>query len=387
VNRNLHISFFIAIIYLIDEKINQFFEINGIGFLLVFVLFLFVIVKNNIQISLSLSVILFTIIFYFYEIIVIFLSPCSINLKTIFSLILILPYLVLLKSGFILKIILNQKLNNFIIIITLMLLLIHSIGGDFYRPFRAQYEYSWTALYICPFIIFNLLKNNYHKLSLFAIIILIFTSLSSTLLIILIILIFYISIQSRRFLILFPFSLILPLAFLYYIETFYERVQTIINYSNVEIINLSSLVWLNGFSMASNYFQLTNGLGVGFNSMGCSNDVRFYGNYMDQITSLSGSTLNILDGSFIASKLISEFGVIGFLLVIYLTIKCIQVLLNGIYKNIYLKNMDFINIAGAMLIITFLYIRGGGYYQLGFFISLSMLFACLNKKSKNLFNL
>jgi hypothetical protein len=373
--------YIIALIYLSDEKINQFFKINGIGFLLVFVLLLFVIVKNNIQIDFSLSAILFTIIFYFYETIAIFLSPCSINFKTLFSLILILPYLVLLKSGFILKIILNQKLNYFIIIITLILLLIHAIGGDFYRLFRAQYEYSWTALYICPFIIFNLLKNNHHKLSLFAIIILLFTSLSSTLLIILIILIFYISIQSRRFLFLLPFSLILPFAFLYYIENFYEKVQTIINYSNVEIINLSSLVWLNGFSMASNYFQLTNGLGVGFNSMGCSNDVRFYGNYMDQITSLSGSTLNILDGSFIASKLISEFGVIGFLLVIYLTIKCMQVLFNGIYKNINLKNFDIINIAGAMLIITFLYIRGGGYYQLGFFISLSMLFACLDKKS------
>ena len=100
---------------------------------------------------------------------------------------------------------------------------------------------------------------------------------------------------------------------------------------------------MNGFSMAGNYFILTNGLGIGFNLMGCSNDYKYYGNYIEQIIAINGNVLNILDGSFLASKLISELGIIGFLIVVFLMIKSIFVLIQGAFKKSYIENEDLIN--------------------------------------------
>ena len=158
-SKNLSLFFLIACIYLIDEKLNQFFEINGIGFLLIYILFLYFKIKNNIRLSYSKLIILSLLLFFFYEVISILFSPCSPSIKYIASMILILPYLTLIKSGFILNIIKNNMISNYIIFINIVLLLIHFIGGDSYRFIRPQYEYSWTALYLLPFIIYNLLSS------------------------------------------------------------------------------------------------------------------------------------------------------------------------------------------------------------------------------------
>lgn len=378
-NKNLFLFYLIAFVYLLDEKINQFFEINGIGFLLVFLIWFYFQIKNNIKFLLSNKIIIIIILIFFYQSILITLSPCSPNIKSIISLILIIPYFLLVKSGFILNIIHCKNLRNLIILITLVLLMVYSIGGDSYRFIRVQYENSWTALYLSPFIIYNFLINKFDKLSIFAVLIIILTSFSSTFLIIILLVLFFILIKSKRYLLFIPFILPLPLFLYYYVQPFFERIETVINYSHSDFMNLSSLVWLNGFSMAGNYFALTKGLGVGFNSMGCSSDFRFYGNYMDQIFALSDSTLNILDGSFIASKFISELGIIGILIVIFLTLKSMIILFIGMSTRYSFINEDRIKVAGAILTIVFLYIRGGGYFQLGFFIALSMLFSLSNK--------
>lgn len=77
--------------------------------------------------------------------------------------------------------------------------------------------------------------------------------------------------------------------------------------------NLTNLVYLQGLEsiyLSNNY---TNGLGIGFQRMGEEPS----GKYYNIITSF-GSPLNRNDGGFVASKLLAEFGAIGFIIISYI---------------------------------------------------------------------
>jgi hypothetical protein len=88
-----------------------------------------------------------------------------------------------------------------------------------------------------------------------------------------------------------------------------ERVVGIFSSSEVE--NISSLVYLQGWQDAWSNLQRTNGIGLGFNMMGCNPipDVP-----AREILSRAQLDLNAEDGSFLFSKIISEAGVFGFML-------------------------------------------------------------------------
>ena len=91
--------------------------------------------------------------------------------------------------------------------------------------------------------------------------------------------------------------------------------------------NLSSIIWLNGWSQAYEYFNATSGLGVGFNQMGCEN-FQYLGMFSPYLLQIEGVVLNAKDGSMMSVKLISELGVIGVLLVAYLLITSIKAILS-----------------------------------------------------------
>ncbi len=73
--------------------------------------------------------------------------------------------------------------------------------------------------------------------------------------------------------------------------------------------NLSSLVYINGWETALQNLQGSNGIGLGFNRMGC--DPRPVTSTGDILNVLGLADYNFNDGSFIFSKLLSELGLIG----------------------------------------------------------------------------
>jgi hypothetical protein len=79
-----------------------------------------------------------------------------------------------------------------------------------------------------------------------------------------------------------------------------------------EDANISSLVYANGWQLLDSYFSSTSGLGLGLNAMGCS--PRAYTDITEWLGLFDLADQNFNDGSFILSKLGSEFGMIGLLL-------------------------------------------------------------------------
>lgn len=76
--------------------------------------------------------------------------------------------------------------------------------------------------------------------------------------------------------------------------------------------NLSTLVWLQGWQLAQEALAATHAWGAGFQQLG------IYGTNTEisrVIYLLTGNDLNILDGGFVAAKFVSEFGVIGMVII------------------------------------------------------------------------
>lgn len=90
--------------------------------------------------------------------------------------------------------------------------------------------------------------------------------------------------------------------------------------------NLSSLVYLQGWQMLEESLVYTHGFGLGFQQLGV------FGTNVtasDQINLLMGESLNLLDGGFNMTKLLSEFGILGALLLaayLYYLIRSIRLL-------------------------------------------------------------
>jgi cell division protein FtsW (lipid II flippase) len=72
--------------------------------------------------------------------------------------------------------------------------------------------------------------------------------------------------------------------------------------------NLSVLVYIQGWEMIPYYFSRTYGWGIGFQQLG---ETFFTSPASTSINALIGMDLNLNDGSFIFSKLCSEFGYFG----------------------------------------------------------------------------
>ena len=156
---------------------------------------------------------------------------------------------------------------------------------------------------------------------------------------------------------------------------------TIINYDyfheRINIFgtkNLSLLVFLCGWERAYISFLDTNGLGVGLNQLGNSS---YIGYFRDTLIGLHKPLLNLHDGGTTAPKIISEFGILGVILII-------------IYLKIFVKNfIIFISVhyisSKFLLFLSFLlasflelFVRGTGYFN----VNILMLFTALYMHKK-----
>ena len=142
-------------------------------------------------------------------------------------------------------------------------------------------------------------------------------------------------------------------------EHFQDRLAFIASDIPAVQLNLSLLVYLNGWEMAKENLLLTNYLGLGLNRMGCNGS--FEGVLGDAIEAISGSRLNFNDGSFLVSKVVSELGVFGILIIALLS----GFLLNRLLR---IKSYDLSDPQTAMAFCflssatTAMFIRSAGYF-------------------------
>ena len=140
--------------------------------------------------------------------------------------------------------------------------------------------------------------------------------------------------------------------------------------------NVSSLVWLNGWSQAIQTAGQTMWLGTGFNQMGCG---QFHdaGVFSPLIEILAGEVLNYNSGSFLVAKLIAELGVGGIGIALFLSWRSIKAILaaskvqeasNSVDRTILIARS-----VSGLVMLMYLYVRGMGYFHLPFLWALAML--------------
>ena len=145
---------------------------------------------------------------------------------------------------------------------------------------------------------------------------------------------------------------------------------------------LSGLVWINGWVMAYDNLVYSNFLGLGFNNMGINPNA---GLSFPSHFGYNYDILNAEDGSFLASKLVSEFGLIGVLILLVLSYMCFR----NIIRFCKTKNEDSYNLIislkfiSSILLLSYLFVRGIGYFQLSFLLYLHILFLNQNLAEKD----
>lgn len=239
------------------------------------------------------------------------------------------------------------------------------------------YEPSHFALVLIPIVMISSLYVTYYEKIIY-IIALIYLAISfPSLILILVSLLLSIIYLNKKTIIIgvVLISIISSFMFLPHIEKisyFLER----INFSD-NTTNLSVLVYMQGWIDAYSSFIDTHGIGLGFQMAGTNPESWI--NY--RIYELSGMYMNRNDGSFTASKLISEFGFFGVLV----SLTYIILFLKAIFKirgklklgenNIY--------IISDILIISYvveMFFRSAGYFTFG---TLMLLTALIIRFMKN----
>jgi hypothetical protein len=164
-----------------------------------------------------------------------------------------------------------------------------------------------------------------------------------------------------------------------YFTPFLERVNSI--YLGEDATNLSSMVYLQGMQDAHLNFLRTYGLGLGLNMMGCNPLPDSF--FRDVIDSGGGLSLNSQDGSFLVSKIISEFGIFGIIFYICITIIFFK---NELFAStLSSKNIRQIISIQSSIVFIFLAIsilRSTGYFSGTFLLLIVSLSALLAMKKR-----
>lgn len=178
--------------------------------------------------------------------------------------------------------------------------------------------------------------------------------------------------------VLFPLFLTLSFSLISNIDYFSSRL------SFSESSNLTTLVFLQGWELAYLNFIKTNGLGLGFQMLGSSETIT--GVFTDSIGMfISGGSLNIEDGGFLAAKLIAEFGILGVSIVVFYIYWIIKI----IFKTNYLHNVSNITDAEREKLLMYgiifgflieMLLRGYGYFSPGFFLMITSVMYLKNKR-------
>lgn len=155
--------------------------------------------------------------------------------------------------------------------------------------------------------------------------------------------------------------------------------------------NLSTMVWIQGWELAITNFVETKGVGLGFQALGLSTTT--LPEISEKIIHTSGVINNLTDGGFLASKLISEFGLIGLIISMafaYFIIKYTFMLHN--YHALLRKspsNPNNVNIKKKIILLSLafpflveFFLRGYGYFSPGLIIAFAAMVALIKLRYK-----
>jgi hypothetical protein len=161
------------------------------------------------------------------------------------------------------------------------------------------------------------------------------------------------------------FSLILFIIISTFLNINYYKQRLLLSEANI-----SALVYLQGWTQAFIALSYNSGLGVGFELLGSE----MSGFYALKLSSL-GFVLNRADGSFLASKLIGEFGMFGIAFVIFSTIICSKRLFRY-FQLTHDNTLPFhiresFAICSSVAFLFQLFLRGTGYFTLPIFLFLN----------------
>lgn len=190
---------------------------------------------------------------------------------------------------------------------------------------------------------------------------------------------FYFVSSPRRLYFYFISIAVFGFVYIHYSSTasyFIERL-TFINTSQ----NLTALVYMQGWEQIKSALFLSDGFGVGFQNLGNLP----VGDYGESIFRLAGHYKNREDGSFLAAKIIAEFGILGiFFVLLYLMklIHSVRYIVHFVrskheYKYIFFNQYPVPTVLGHSVIIFFfieMFARGYGYFSSGLFMLFVALF-------------
>lgn len=384
-------TFIYVLIYVFDEFFSFFIgnNIAGIIILMSIVFYNFIYKKNKIQLkNIQFSLlILITILGFLASI-----SPygCNLTQKGLLSYILLISIIFFWNDIELAYIYKNKKIIHLITITIIFLLILDKLGFGIEKSILIgnrnsgpYFERSHLAIYILPVIAIGISLYGFgvsYGLLFISLLLAPSTTLFIGIVFLIPIFLSRLNFSSLKKYLLFVLILFVVLTGFYFfdISSFEERIKGVIYgvYSGGDIddsYNLSSLVWLNGWSQAWNTLIQTKGLGLGFNQMGCNNfeEIGAYSILIQNIT--QGIVLNSQDGSTLAAKIISEYGVFGIILIAILTFKSMKVI-SMLFKSSKRSNIDYINLIGSISILTILFIRGpGGYFQIPVLLAMAML--------------
>lgn len=174
---------------------------------------------------------------------------------------------------------------------------------------------------------------------------------------------------SRRVFVMLPVGLLLLAgAALLAPEYFKERLTL-----NTESENLSALIYLQGLLAAKNGIFDTNGIGFGFQRLGTEppNEAT------EVIELVAGNTFNRMDGGFLAAKIVAEFGVVGIVMLIWMSFSAVRALIQmaHLYRLSPHERKQHIwqifRLACQIAILPELYVRGYGYFSPGLLLFMS----------------
>jgi hypothetical protein len=387
--------FVLTLLYLFDQRINSLAGFNAAGSVAVVAIScLYSIFRYKSKYTVSLK----------SMIIALFLSAfvllaygnndsCSVQLKGAFSLLLFLLIIATMCHNYFDHFIKSTYIPKILLAGIVIFSLLDYVGFNIFSSANnsgVYYEASHVALYSLPLLTYMLLKSHKDLYALLMMTLLLVLSPSTTIFIglLLVFAVCYMTTSSQNIAtsILFVFASIGILLFLIITDIISmpdtnARIISLFTSSEFETVNhlnLSSIVWLNGWSQAMQTINETNGLGVGFNQMGCGKFINS-GQFTPLIqAAFSGEVLNVEDGSLMSAKLIAEFGYLGIVMVIALAWRCIRVLIEFVNKNYDCtrEQRDYLILraTGSISLIVYLFVRSGSYFQLPVVLAIYLLF-------------
>lgn len=262
-------------------------------------------------------------------------------------------------------------------------------ASNLIRPSGIYLEPSHLALSVTPFLIALVFseRRNDKLVGWGGILLLFMMAASSTMFILVLLCLIFGYVATKGFK--FSFSTIMKtslsfmfLIFLIYISPYFGEVQSRLDgVVQLDIdANISSIVYLNGWQTAFENFWATNGLGLGFNRMGCypipDTEAR------QILANFQLEDLNFNDGSFTFSKIVSELGVVGVIIWLFGIYALVKITANQVRLTQFPNFFIALIVSGAVTLFLGGLVRGTGYFS-GPFIFGLYCFLLLMMKANN----